>query len=109
MKGGVSVTPDARKRTDAAVDALTPMCKGKTVFLNRGGGTYVVGAKDNAVTNTSFVLDMTRTLAAYPHGDASWAAVKACVTQALAPFKATVTDVDPGTSQHHEIVFSTTY
>jgi hypothetical protein len=104
---GASAVADARK-ADATPDVASD-CVGKTVFLNRAGGVYVKATPDNATTNSSYALDMTRTLAAYPYDNASWAAVKACVTQALAPFNATVTDVDPGTAQHHEIVFTTAY
>jgi len=93
-----------------AVDAKQPdtVTSGKTVFLNRAGGTYSMGV-DDATANVAGAMDMTRTLAPYPHDDASWTAVKTCVTQALAPFNVVVTDVDPGTAPHHEIVLTTKY
>lgn len=96
---------------DAPVAIDAPACAGgKTVFLNRGGGTFTPGPNDDASTNTTPVAgNMTRTLAAFPFGDPSWTAVKQCVVQGLAPFNVTVTDVDPGAARHHEIVVSTRF
>ena len=91
-----------------AVDAA-PCTGGHLIYLNRGGGTYKPGP-DDAIGNTTRIADgMDRTVPPYPFGDASWTSIKACVEKGLAPFHATVTDVDPGTKLHHEIVFTTKY
>lgn len=108
----VGNTPDARRAIDAAhdIDAPANACPGgKTIFLNRAGGTFMHAATDNAIANTSLVVDGTQTLAAWPYGDESWQSLKSCIAAGLAPFNATVTDVDPGTALHHEIVFTTKY
>lgn len=96
---------------DAPVAIDAPACAGgRVVFLNRGGGTFTAGPSDNASTNTTPIAgNMTRTLAAFPFGDPSWTAIKTCVTQSLAPFNVTVTDVDPGGARHHEIVVTTRF
>lgn len=102
--GGGGVAVDARPDT-----TVTPGCTGgKTLYLNRISESWSPGA-DDATTNTSLVLDMTRTLPAYPYGEPSWQAIKACITTQLAPFNVNVVDTDPGTAPHHEIVFTTTY
>lgn len=83
---------------------------GKTIFLVRGGGTYVSGSADDATTNTTKILPSgSYAVPAYPYGDASWDTLKTCVASAFAPFGVNVTDVDPDTAPHHEIVFTTTY
>jgi hypothetical protein len=117
--GGESgIAPDAPgggPRADAAIDgpaldAPTSSCAHpRTVFLNRAGGMYSPGA-DDARTNASPVIDEMRTLGAFPLNDAAWTTMKACVTTELAKFgPVVVTDVDPGTAPHHEIVFTTKY
>ena len=98
------------KQADAAPDSQTSCSGGKVIFLNRAGGTYNAGTADDATTNTTKVLSTgSYAVPAYPNSDTSWGTIKSCVTTSLAPFGVTVTDVDPGTAPHHEIVFTTTY
>ncbi len=79
----------------------------RTLFLNRAGGTYNVGAND-AVANTQGFTQAPVTAPAYPFGDTEWAATRDCVAALFQPFNVTVTDVDPGTVDHVEIIITTT-
>jgi hypothetical protein len=112
---GEQVTVDARAADaapDATIDAPPSSCASgaKTIFLDRAGGLYVGGTADDATTNTTKVLGTdTFNVPAFPHGDTTWNDIKTCVTAALAPYGVVVTDVDPGTAVHHEIVFTTSY
>ncbi len=96
-----------------AVDAPTPSgdvspdacsASARTIFVNRGGGTYTKGTTDDAVTNTSSALDMTRTIPPPTVVDADWTAVKQCLVSKLAPFAVTLTDQDPSPMPHIEVV-----
>jgi hypothetical protein len=92
---------------DAAIDS--PGCAPgmrSTIYLNFGGGMYAPGP-DDATMNKAVPLDMTRTLAAWPHANA--AAVMTCIEAGLAPFLIDVTDVDPGAAPHHELVMTTQF
>jgi len=74
-----------------------------TVYLARAGGMYKPGA-DNSGANTSPMLSFPVTFGAYD--DPQWPAALACVEQLLAPFNIAVTETDPGTAEHIEIVLS---
>jgi hypothetical protein len=78
-----------------------------TVYLNFTGATYspAAGGMDDATINIANPIDMTRTLAPWPYSNT--AEIKACVEEALKPFRIMVTDVDPGAAPHHEIVMTT--
>ena len=107
---GTNTSPrDANTPIDVAPDvpACMPTGTPQTVYLNFTGATYSESSVEDSVANTSNVLDMQRTLAAWPHSNT--AAIKACITTRLAGFNLDIVDVDPGTVAHHEIVFSTTY
>ena len=99
------------KAIDATTDAAPTTCNGgKTIFLNRSGGTYNAGPADDATTNTTRVLTSgSYNVTAYPYGEVDWAEIKTCVTAGLTDFGVVVTDVDPGTAPHHEVVFTTSY
>jgi len=62
----------------------------------RGGGT------DDSRTDTSTIADGIKQLGEFPHGDAVWNAMFACVKKTFEPFDITVTDVDPGNVPHFE-------
>lgn len=101
---GKNAVPDAPIVADAA-----PCTGGHVIYLNRGGGVFGPGP-DDAISNSTRIADgMDRSLAPFPYGDASWASIKTCIEQGLAPFHASITDVDPGNRPHHEIVFTTKY
>src|SRR5262245_7274919 len=78
-----------------------------TVYLNRAGGTYVPGGRDDGTMNESILVVGPQTLPPWPHDDASWRDVVTCITTALRPFPIVVTEVDPSPTPHVEIVFTT--
>jgi len=94
---------------DATPDGMPDMspgtCTGQMtpVYLARGGGTYKPGATDSRA-NTSTALGASVTFAAYD--DPAWSTTLDCVTRLLAPFEIAVTETDPGTVPHVEIVLS---
>ena len=92
--------------SDVAVDAA---CEPSIVYLNRTGGDYVHGGRDNASLNQSALVDAPMTLAAWPHDDIDWRSLVDCITTALAPFPVAVTEIDPEMTTHLELVFTTTY
>lgn len=104
---GSETGPQADGGTDANLDA-TPPCTppatpSRVVFLNRTGGTYTSG-EANSRTNSTPIVSSTTTVNAWT--TTSWPALMACVSKKLEPFNITLTDVDPGTSEHLEVVFA---
>lgn len=89
----------------AAVDAAPG--SGRILFLNRAGGTYRPGENDS-VANTQGFTQTDVTAPPYPYGDTEWNATRDCVAALFDPFAVTVTDVDPGTVDHVEILVTTT-
>lgn len=83
-------------------------CEPNIVYLDRTGGDYVHGARDNASKNQSALVDAPMTLPAWPRDDIDWGSLVGCITTALAPFPITVTEVDPAATPHLELVFTTT-
>jgi hypothetical protein len=94
---------------DAAVDAPNSDAYDgptRTIFLNRAGGTYTVGANDSVANTQDFTTDPV-TAPAYPYGDPEWNATRDCVAALFAPFNVNVVDVDPGAVDHVEILITT--
>src|SRR5690349_11311649 len=90
------------------VDAA--QCTPAIVYLNKDGGSYDhARAIDDAGSNLSLVVDGPRQLAPWPGHAQSWADVTACIRDALAPFAVQVTEQDPGTAAHYELVFTDVY
>jgi hypothetical protein len=75
------------------------------VFLDRAGGGYHAGATDST-TNSTDIINANTTIAAWTVADTTWQTITACVAQKFAPFNIVVTDVDPGTADHAEVVFT---
>src|SRR3954467_15791729 len=81
-------------------------CRQAIVYLDHGGGVFAPGGHDNAATNVSVLLDVERTLPAWPNDD--WADLVTCMQEHLLALpRITVTDVDPGMTPHTKIVFTT--
>ncbi|HUJ61346.1 MAG TPA: Ig-like domain-containing protein, partial [Kofleriaceae bacterium] len=73
------------------------------LFLNRcTGGCIVTEGTTDSRTDTSDIGH--GELSAYPYGDSSWSQVLSCVKAIMAPFNITVTDQDPGTMDHFEVM-----
>jgi len=102
--GDNATTPDAKVVDTGPGACGPPSTAAYQIFLNRAGGAYVVGSPDDSRTNTTAIITQDTMLAPATVMDADWSAVLACVTQKLEPFDVAVTDVDPGTADHAEIV-----
>lgn len=100
--GGGEAKPDAATVYEDAAVCVPGSQATSTLYLNFTGATFTAGPSD-AILNKADV-GMTRTLAPWPHANA--AGIKACVETALKPFKINVTDVDPGSTMHHEVVLT---
>jgi hypothetical protein len=92
---------------DAPLD--TAACTPSIVYLNRTGGTYTHSPVDDATMHQSIVIDTPRTVAPWPGDSVGWSDLTACIRTALAVFPVQVTETDPGTMPHVEIVFTDTY
>jgi len=77
------------------------------VFLNKctGGCKITKGTGDDSRTDTSGIAPSNGTLKQL-NVTVDFAGIKTCVQTALAPFNITVTDVDPGTAEHFEIMIA---
>jgi len=76
-----------------------------TIFLNRcaNGCTVKAGDNDSRVDTWPFVSGV-HILTKFGYGDDSWNKVMACVRDTFSPFNVVITDVDPGTQNHFEIM-----
>jgi hypothetical protein len=77
----------------------------KILFINRceGGETISRGFNDSR-TNRSSIVPSTINFPAYPYGEASWQQVMQDVRDIMAPYDVAVTDIDPGSVSHFEII-----
>jgi len=78
----------------------------RLLYLNRcvGGETVSGCGYNDSSTNCSSIINGTKQFPAFPYGDASWDQVVAHTADIYAPFAITVTDVDPGSAAHHEVI-----
>jgi hypothetical protein len=84
-------------------------CAPAVLYLNRTGATYEHGNFDDSSLNFTPIVDTMRTLPPWPYDNIDWASLAGCIRTGLAPFPVTVTETDPGATQHTELVFTTTY
>jgi len=79
-----------------------------TIFLNRcaNGCTVKKGTNDSRIDSSDIVGSGVHAMPAFPYGDAAWASVVACVKDTFAPFNVQITDVDPGSANHFEIMIA---
>lgn len=86
-------------------EAVPNLVNSHILFLNRctGGCRVQVGDPDSR-TDHSDIASNTGTITAFSYGDNTWKQVKDCVTNVMAPFNITVTDQDPGTAEHFEVM-----
>lgn len=90
--------PDAATIADAACPAPS------LIYINRLGGTYVGSEVDDSRMNESSIVDQAVTVLPATYDDAQWAVLMDCVASKFAPFHVLVTDVDPETAPHLEMV-----
>jgi len=80
------------------------------LYLNAcrpNGCAVTVGSSDDSRTDRSAIVPHGGTLAALS-ASVNFDAVKQCIATAMAPFNVQVTDVDPGTADHFEIMIAGT-
>jgi uncharacterized protein (TIGR03382 family) len=76
-----------------------------TIFLNRcANGCPVKSGNNDARIDTSSIVSGSRVLTKFTYGDDVWNQVKACVRDTFAPFNVVITDTDPGSANHFEIM-----
>lgn len=84
-----------------------PLASTNVMFLNRcpNGCTINVGSKANSINDT-WPISSQRVLSKFAFDDATWNAVVACVKDTFEPYNLQITDVDPGTASHFEIMIA---
>jgi uncharacterized protein (TIGR03382 family) len=80
----------------------------RTIYLNPclPNGCVVSPGFDDSKTNHSSIPNNQATLTAWPHGQTAWNNLVQCVRDGFAPFDVQVTDVDPGTANHFEVMIA---
>lgn len=82
----------------------------RTLYLNPclpDGCTLLPGGDDSREDRTSIATQQT-SLSPWPHGETAWNDLVACVREMYAPFDIDVTDTDPGTDDHFEVMVAGT-
>jgi hypothetical protein len=92
--------------TFSGVADATPMRR--TIFLNRNGGVYKQSGTNDSSNNLASVVG-SETISQVqvppaPLTDPEWDQVVQCMKDVYAPFSVVITDVDPGTADHIEVV-----
>lgn len=102
---GSSAQVDAPKPIDApAADACVPAgASSRVIYLSKAGGAYS-GGPDDSRTNKTAILNGAMTIPAPTVVAGEWTSFVTCIQSKLAPFAVTVTEVDPGTAPHMEVV-----
>src|SRR5262245_48659011 len=100
---------DVIKQPPKRHQAGTPIAFTKvshTIYLNPclPNGCTVTPGKDDSRNDHSSIPDSQATLIGWPHGEVAWNRLVKCVSDMYAPFDIQVTDVDPGTADHHEVM-----
>jgi hypothetical protein len=79
------------------------------LFVNRcatSGSCSVSCGQDDSSSNRSSVAcsGSGGSLQPFEYGDAKWAELMGCVRQIFAPFNIVITDIDPGSTEHMEVM-----
>ncbi len=85
---------------------VSDVANSHTLFLNNclpNGCTVHPGSTDSR-SDSSELASATSSLSAWAYGTTAWASLVSCVATTMAPFDITVTDVDPGTAAHFEVM-----
>lgn len=77
---------------------------GRIFYMNRHGGTFQRGSRNDSSANATTIGSGTSTIAPWDVSDEGWAEVMDCVRDQFARFDVVVTDVDPGDVPHIESV-----
>jgi len=92
------------KRSPTGVKAFTSVSR--VIYLNPclPNGCTVYPGSDDSRTNRSSIPNTQALLTAWPHGTTAWNQLVQCVKDMYAPFNISVTDVDPGNTNHFEVM-----
>ncbi|MEO8701698.1 MAG: Ig-like domain-containing protein [Kofleriaceae bacterium] len=92
-----------------------PQIDSKKIFLHRCGAANPCTVARAGSTNSTLVPDRSNiigvtqgTLSAFSRGDTVWNNVVQCMRQTFGPFDVEITDVDPGSAAHYEIMIGGT-
>ena len=97
-----------RKALDSDAKFQSKLVNTHVLYLNNcqaSGGCAVKTGDDDARVDTSSIGH--GTLSAYPN-DGTWGQVVSCVTATMSRFNIQVTDVDPGSADHFEVMIAGT-
>ena len=82
-------------------NALLPY---NTIYVNRcPSGCPIRVGSPSSITD-SWYIGSARTLTAFPYGDAVWAQLMSCIRDVFEPYNVNITDVNPGTANHFEVM-----
>jgi len=85
----------------------TPAVNSNVIFLNRcASGCLVRFGQSDSINDTWQLNVGSGTLQPFQYGDTAWGQVVACVRDVFSPFNVQITDVDPGTAAHFEIMIA---
>jgi uncharacterized protein (TIGR03382 family) len=90
---------------------VAPQANSNVIYMNRcagGGCTVTLGNTDSRTDHSSVPNVGQGHLNAFSQGDAVWTNVMACVREVFSPFNVSITDVDPGSAPHFEIMVAGT-
>lgn len=99
-----------RPHNDMIVPLVPPVVDAtvtsNTIFMNRcaSGCNVKRGNSDSSLTDTSAIVSKPGLVSQFPYGDTAWSQVMDCVTKTFAPFNVVITDQDPGSAHHLEIM-----
>ena len=86
---------------------VTSRVNSHLIYLNRctGAGCVIVQGVTNSTTDPVHSSIGRGVLSAFSRSDAVWNTVVECMKDVFAPFDVQITEVDPGTQPHFEIIF----
>jgi hypothetical protein len=93
-----------------APTSVPTLVNSHVLFLNRCANGCAVKAANtsDSTVDQSDIAGGNITLTAYNGGDSKWSAIVSCVTNVMKPFNIQVTDTDPGTAPHFEVMVAGT-
>jgi uncharacterized protein (TIGR03382 family) len=85
---------------------VLPAVNSHVIFLNRcaSGCRINVGNSDSTVD--TWPINLANTLTPFGYGDTTWNSVVSCVKTVFAPFNVQITETDPGTAPHFEVMIA---
>ncbi len=91
------------ERVELPPQALLPY---NTIYLNRCASGCPVGVGQPNSINDRWYLNSPGTLSAFPYGDDVWQQVVACVKDVFEPFNVNITETNPGSAEHFEVMIA---